>query len=202
MTNVVESQLADGTEITVCSFVYPDDTQQLFDFFCRLPPRIRNYLRFDVTRRDLLEKRLALLDNEDHWLLFAKTGGQIIAQAALDREPYGWTRHVAGVRSVVTDEWDNKGVRDILLHQIVSIAEKKGIERLYTEVQIEQRGYITRLEENGFVPYVTMPGYSKDLKGRMHDVMVMSNDLHNVWDILKERLEDMDIRMPNIHGGS
>jgi len=171
------------------------DLERLAMFFSALPEARRNYLRYNVTDVEMLRSRLGQLDGTDHWRLIAEVGGEIVGDATLDREPYGWTRHVAQIRGVVSPDFDDADVGSVLYTELVHIGDAAGIEVLYTEVMPQQREVIAILGKAGFERSAILRKFAKDLKGRPQDLHVYTNDLSLVWQRLAEHLEMMDIRI-------
>ncbi len=197
-----EVVLADGQTLIVREPKVSQDLEKLVDFFSKLPAAVRNHLRYNVTDIDFCQTRLKQINGIDHWRLIAELDGKIVADATMDREPFGWTRHVAELRSVVDPRFDGLGIESVLLNQLVNLGANSKIEQLYTEVHREQTGLIQLLEKEGFVFETVRKKYAKDLEGKLHDVVIMSNDLEVVWKALAEHLEEMDIKLSRIYPGT
>jgi ribosomal protein S18 acetylase RimI-like enzyme len=178
----------------------PDvDLEPLVEFLAGLPPEARNYLRYDVNDLDTCRRRLKQVDDVDHWRVIAELDGLIVGDVTMDREPYGWSRHVAELRGVVHPKYRYLGIEPILLNQLVKSGAKAGIERLFTVVRADQREMIEIFEKEGFAYEFTRRKYAKDLRGKLKDVVVMSNDLDKVWKQLADQLEEMDIRISRFY---
>lgn len=195
------STLSDGREVIVREPSEPGDAERLHRFLCELPAAVRNYLRYDVTERELFDRRMAQLDRSSHWRLIAEVDGEIAAEATMDREPFGWTRHVAELRAVVSPAFADQGLRALLLHELVRIARRAGIGRVSTEVLAEQKDIIQALSAAGFEREAVRRKYARDLKGRFHDVVVMSANLEAVWEQLQEMVNETDIRIERSRHG-
>jgi len=195
-------KLADGREVIIRKPDPDQDWERLLKFFTKLPRRLRSYLRYNVTDAELCRKRLELVDEHDHWRLIAELEGEIVAEGAMDREPFGWTHHLAHVRTVVDPEVANLGINTILLRRFVQLGRTEGIERFYSEVLREHMDMIRALEKEGFVYETTRRDYAKDIKGRLHDVVILSNDQSAVWRKLRENVEELDIQMSSINRGA
>ncbi len=70
--------LKDGRKISVRS-MRPDDVQRSYEFFCALPAEDRKYLRTDVTRRKLVERRTTEHDGDRVIRIVAVDDGEITA---------------------------------------------------------------------------------------------------------------------------
>jgi hypothetical protein len=171
------------------------DLERLAMFFAGLPESRRQYLRYNVADIEILRERLAQLDDTNHWRLIAEVNGEIVGDATLDREPYGWTRHVAQIRGVVAPDFDNVDVGLILYKELVHIGDISGIELLYTEVMPKQREAVDILGKAGFERSAILRKFARDVKGRPRDLHVYTNDLRAVWERLAQHLTAMDIKM-------
>jgi N-acetylglutamate synthase-like GNAT family acetyltransferase len=197
-----EISLPSGQKIVLRKPQVPQDLVKLASFFSALPLKTRNYLRYDVTSKSLLSQRLESIDWTNHWRLVAEFEGEIVGDGSMDREPFGWTRHVAYLRAVVDPRVSGRGVYRILFKELVVLGSDMGIERFFTEVLKEQQDLIDKLQGEGFAYEATRKGYAKDLKGRAHDVVVLSNDRQALWNALDEQVEDLDIQLPRILSGA
>jgi N-acetylglutamate synthase-like GNAT family acetyltransferase len=168
------------------------DLNSLADFFAVLPSSLQNTMRYRVTDKKLLRQRLEQIDGANHWRLIAEIGGKIVGDATMDREPFDWTRHVAEVRAVVDPQYSLIDIETALFKELAVRGDKAGIERLFTEVMKGQNKLIAALEQTGFVYEATRRKYAKDLQGRLHDVILMSNDLNKVWRSLAMHIEELD----------
>ncbi len=194
--------LSDGRSLLVREPKVPDDLEKMVTFFSALPTAVRNHLRYSVIDIDFCHNRLKQIDGKDHWRLIAELNDEIVADATMDREPFGWTRHVAQLRSVVNPQFSGLGIESVLFNQLVNLGASSMIEKLYTEVHKEQADLIALLEKEGFVYEAVRKKYAKDPKGKLHDVVIMSNDLEVVWKALADHLEEMDIKLSRIYPGT
>jgi ribosomal protein S18 acetylase RimI-like enzyme len=192
-------RLSDNRKVIVREPNPDADLEALVQFLSGLPADVRNYLRYDVTDVDPCRRRLKQVDEVDHWRVIAELDGRIVGDVTMDREPYGWSRHVAELRGVVHPDYRCLGIEPILFNQLVKMGSQAGIERLFTVVRADQREMIELLEKEGFVYEFTRRKYAKDIKGKLRDVVVMSNDLDAVWKQLADKLEEMDIRISRFY---
>jgi len=182
----------DGQKIVLRQPELPADLERLLSFFDRLPPEVRNYMRHDAQDRSAVVRRLSQVDNFSHWRLVAELDGEIVADATLDREPFNWSRHVAEIRTIIDPHFLHRGIRALLCRELVVLGRAEGIERLFTEVSPEQTDLIATLEKEGFAYEATRKKYAKDCEGRVHDIILMSSDLGDVWERLQIFIETLD----------
>jgi GNAT superfamily N-acetyltransferase len=196
----VTCRIADGRELVLRELRGEADLDALLAFFGRLPPEVTNALWYDVHDRELVAARLRQVDGKNHWRLVADLAGEIVGTGVLDREPFGWTRHIAVLRVVVDPAFDRLGVREALCDRLADLARRGGVERLSTELLAEHRAVRSFLESVGFVHEVTRKAYARGVDGKMHDVVIMSNDLESVWQKLEDTLHDMDVSFGRFGG--
>jgi RimJ/RimL family protein N-acetyltransferase len=170
------------------------DLDSLARFFAALPSSLQNTLRYRVKDKELLRQRLKQIDGTNHWRLIAEIEGKIIGDATMDREPFGWTRHVAEVRAVVDPQYSFHDIEAALFKELAVLGDRGGVERLFTEVMKGQNKLIQALEKTGFVYEATRRKYAKDLQGKLHDVILMSNDINKVWRSLARQIEELDMQ--------
>lgn len=188
--------LKNGREIEIREPRVDRDLGALGTFFKSLPADLRIFLRYNVAETEPLRMRLTQIDDHDHWRLIALAEGRIIGDATLDREPYNWTRHVATVRAVVDPRFKGMGVGKALIKEIVALGAASGIELLYSELMREQAEQIALFKSLGFAEEAVRRRYAKDQNGAVHDVVIMANDLNQIWRGLEDKLVDMDTRPP------
>ncbi len=194
--------LLNGEEMTIQHADPVSDLEPLAEYFESLPPESRNYLRYDVTDREAVRRRLEQLDEQNHWRLIGRVDGRIVAGATMDREPYGWTRHMAELRAVVLPQYEDLEIRAVLYHELAEAASAVGIERLFAEVLAEQTELIEKLTHKGFRYETTRKRYAKDLRGKLHDVIVLIAEVEPVWKKLADYIEDLDMQLPRIFKGA
>lgn len=192
---IKKTPLNDGRELVIRQPKGEEDLKKLVRFLSGLPADLRNTLRYNVADQETCRFRLGQLDDKNHWRLIAELNGVIVGDATMDREPFAWTRHVAQLRCVVEPGFQQFGVGQVLFDELVGLGPDAGIERLYTEVMAEQTDLIVMLEKSGFSFEARRNKYAKDPSGKLHDLIIMSNDLDSVWKRLDEQLVEMDIRI-------
>jgi hypothetical protein len=200
---VVTCRLTDGREVLIRRPLVEQDLEKLLAFYAQLPAAVKNHLRYDVGQnRDVGLKRLAQLDSQNHWRLIAELeDGSFVADGTMDRDMFGWTRYIADIRIVVETKYENLGLREALCEELVMLAQKAGVERIETEVLAEHASFITFLEQQGFSREVVRKAYAKGVDGKLHDVIIMSNKLEDVWKRLEDHIQELDISFSRWSGG-
>jgi len=91
--------MRDGRLVTVRS-MHPTDVESSYEFFCGLAEEDRKYLRVDVTRRRMVERRTTELDRSRIERLVVVHDDEIVADGALHLEGHGWGDNVAGLAAI------------------------------------------------------------------------------------------------------
>ena len=91
--------LKDGRQVTV-RHLRPSDVERSYEFFCALPGEDRKYLRVDVTRRRMVERRTTEIDRCRTERLVVVHDDEIVADGALEMEGHGWGDKVAEIRLI------------------------------------------------------------------------------------------------------
>lgn len=200
---VIPCRLADGRELLIRRPDVDRDLDRLLSFYAQLPAAAKNHLRYDVgANREVGAARLHQLDDQNHWRLVAELeDGTFVGDATMDREPFGWLRHIAGIRIVVGVGFEELGVREAICEELIRIAQKSGIERIETEVLPDHESYIRFLSKLGFEREVVRKNRAKGIDGKLHDLLIMSNDLESAWKMLEESIQELDISFARWSGG-
>ena len=153
--------LRDGTPVLIRA-IRPDDKQRLLDAFHRTS-RESIIFRFFGFKKDLTEKELAYLteiDFERHVAIVAtiiKNGKEeMIGVGRYNELKAQGEERVADIAFIVDDEHQNLGLGTILLKQIVTIAQNKGISRLEADVMPENENMLEVFRRSGFKIKKTM----------------------------------------------
>ena len=169
-----------------------DDLDRSFAFFGSLTPEDRVYLRHDVTRREEVENRIRLMKEGRVKRLVALVGDKIIADAALELDPYRWKQHVAELRLIVANPYKRKGLGMLMARELYSSASEAKVEEIMVKMmrpQIAARRIFRRL---GFHEEIVMPDYVKDRGGEVQDMILMRCDLASLWDKLEDYFTHSD----------
>ncbi len=194
------ARISDGQYVVVRAVDRSRDLAALLAFLEALPAEVRQTLPYDVRDPRIVDAHLAQIDGQHHWRAIALLNDLIVADASLDREPFGWARHVALFRAVVRPDLERRGLRHLLCDWLIEAAREAGVERLTAEVLADHGHEVRVLERLGFVQEFTRRSFAKGLDGRLHDVLVLSNDLDVVWRQLEDHLSDMDSYFPGMAG--
>ena len=186
-----EVGLRDGTRV-VLRPMQEDDLDRSQVFFLRLPEADRLHLRMDLTERENVRIRMEATDAMEHWRLVALRGDEIVGDATLHRPRYGWMRHTGEIRCIVAREFQGRGLGGLLLNELFQEATRRGVERLYAEVTPAETAAIRILERLGFRQELTLHDRRKSPDGALHEVIVMTTHIEQLWNRLADLMQAMD----------
>ncbi len=170
-----------------------DDRDRLHVFFKNLPARDRRYFKHDVTQREVITNWCQELDYDRVLPILAiieKDGVEkVVADATLHTESHGWSTHVAKIRTVIAPKYLKKGLGKILLRELYDRAVMRGIQKIQAEVRDDNTDAIALLKRLGFKKEAVFKKHAMDQKGRLHDMIVLYDDLSDLW----KKMDDLNI---------
>lgn len=140
----VTAALADGTEVELRP-VGPDDKPLLQQGMALLSPASRR-LRFMSPIENLSRSQLAYLteiDHESHLAWGVTVGGRPVAVGRLVR--LAAFPEAAEIAITVVDEWQRRGIGQLLVRVLAEIGRSVGIERFVFEALPENEGIVRLL---------------------------------------------------------
>jgi RimJ/RimL family protein N-acetyltransferase len=146
----------------------------LLEFFVALPEDDRLHLRVDVTRRDIVERRMF---PPPHWnvlRLVARAGGRIVAEASIEHRTYGFSAHVGQVRLIVAPELRGTGLAHFLGLQVLAHGVAENLAKIEVHLMHDQPAAIRCFERLGFEREGALEGFVKDVRGGYHDLLILS----------------------------
>jgi len=184
-------QLKDGSEVLIRP-LGPADLERSLEFFRSLPEPDRRYLRADVTRPEVVERRIREIKLGKVKRLIALVGEQIVADGALELAGYDWTSHVGEVRLIVARPFQRKGLGMLMARELYAMAAGHKVELLLVRMmrpQVSARNIFRRL---GFHEQVMLPDHVKDRVGTTQDLIIMRCDLAAMWSELETFFAESD----------
>jgi putative acetyltransferase len=183
--------LRDGRSITVRR-MKPDDVQRSYEFFCALPAEDRKYLRVDVTRRDLVERRTLETDDRRAVRVVAEHDGEIVADGTLELEGHGWGANVAEVRLIVARSWQRLGLGTVMARELFHLASQHRVDRIVARLMRPQAGAHRIFKRLGFHEEFLIPEHVRDQSGAWQDLIIMRCPLDDLWRDLEFELANED----------
>ena len=129
--------LKDGTSVHIRP-IRPEDDRALVEIFNRSSPQTV-YQRFFAALPELtpgMARHLSHVNYDDRMALVAETGAGPVGVARYERTS---DPGLVELGLVIQDDWQNRGLGRILLHEILRAAESNGIHRFRADVLAENR---------------------------------------------------------------
>ena len=186
-------QLRDGTNILIRPLSRKDGSA-LLAFFAALPDDDRLFLKEDVTKKEVIDRWIQELNFEKILSIVAEKDAAIIGDATLHFNIYGWQRHMAEIRCVVSKEYQKKGLGTALMRELVAYAVEKGVVKLSAYMMETQKSAQQAFTRLGFKKEAELKDFVKDIKGKTHNLVVMVNDVSELWKKMEDLLLYYDIR--------
>ncbi|MFV2072009.1 MAG: GNAT family N-acetyltransferase [Thermoanaerobaculales bacterium] len=183
--------LADGRKVNIRS-MRPDDTDRSYEFFCALPAEDRKYLRLDVTRRKVVERRTTELDGSRVERIVVVYEDEIVADGALELQGHGWGDNVAEVRLIIARDWQRFGLGTLVARELFHLASKHRVDRIVVRLMRPQVGAHRIFQRLGFHEEFLIPEHVRDQDGNWQDLIIMRCPLEDLWREMEFELEATD----------
>lgn len=167
-----------------------DDLERSVRFFQGLPAEDRRYLRVDVTKREMVERRLEQAEAGQVQRIVALDGDEIVADGALEYSGEGWQRHIGEIRAIVALDYRRRRLGALLIQELFRGAQREGVEKVVIKMAASQTAGRKICERLGFRLDAMLPGYIKDADGQLEGLIMMSCTLDHVWRELKDFYDD------------
>ncbi len=184
-----EVTLTDGRTV-VMRPLEKGDFDRLCSFFQSLSPDERRFLRHDVGDREMIRKWVEELDFARVIPIIALEGDRIVADATLHVCHHGWMQHVGHVRLVLACSHRNVGLDAIIVHELVVIAESRGLEKLQCHVIEDNAAMVRMFEQIGFEKVAVLKDLVKDANGVNRNLAIMINDVSNLEKLMEDWILD------------
>ena len=163
-----------------------EDVDRSLRFFLDLPPDDRRYLRVDVTKRDLVERRIRdAVEGRVHRLV-AVADDKIVADGALEFSAEAWRRHFGEIRVIVARDYQRLRLGALLIKALFHAAEQRGMEKVVAKMAAPQTGARKIFERLGFHVDSVLPDYIKDADGKLQSLVVLSCTLDEMSKELRD----------------
>jgi ribosomal protein S18 acetylase RimI-like enzyme len=184
-------KLKDGTEVTIRRLKM-EDLDLLMEFYQALPLEDRKYLKFDVTDRKAVQRRLRRTESGDDIRVVAVHGGLIIASGALELSGEAWSKHQGEIRVIVARPFQQRGLGAIMIRELYFIAVQNNLQTVVAKMMRPQVGAQKIFRRLGFRDDSLMPDFVKDIKGESQDLIVMTCDVKQLWKQLDRMFSESD----------
>lgn len=184
-------RMKDGTEVTIRRLT-ANDIDRLMEFYGSLPEEDRRYLKFDVTDRKVVAKRLRRIETGDDIRIAAVHGGVIVASGALELSGEAWSKHQGEIRVLIARPFQHRGLGTIMIRELYFIAVQNNIETIVARMMRPQVGAQKVFRRLGFRDETMLPDFVKDLQGGSQDLIVMTCNVKDLWKELDRTFSESD----------
>ncbi len=183
--------LKDGTKVKIRELKVKD-LDRLMKFFSSLPPEDRKYLRIDVTKRDVVQRRIELTKEGNVIRLIALHNDEIIADGALELSGEEWRKHQGELRVIVARPFQHKGLGMIMVRELYFLAVEKNVDQAVVKMMRPQVAAQRIFRKLGFREELLIPDYVRDMAGKKQDLIIMTCDIKELWKELEHFYTDTD----------
>jgi len=184
-----EAALKDGRVVTIRPLAN-GDFDGLYAFFRALPDEDRLFMRHDVADPEVVGKWVEQLDFDRVVALVAEDEDKIVADGTLHLSQHGWATHVGHIRLVTARTHRHVGLGTLVARELVGLAEKRGLEKLQTQVIEDNVGSVRLFEKLGFRTCAVLNDLVKDQKGNKRNLAIMINDVADLERIIEDWIHD------------
>lgn len=177
--------LKDGTAVLMRPPTM-DDLERECIFFRSLTDEDRQFLRFDVTKREVVERLIREAAEGRAYRIDGFVDERIIAHGALEFSSDGWARHIAEIRVMVAPSHRGQRLGTLLIGHLFREAERRGVEKVVMRMAAPQAAPRHVAERLGFHVDAVLPDHVKDSTGKLHPLVVMSCPLDEVARALRD----------------
>jgi L-amino acid N-acyltransferase YncA len=183
--------LKDGSQVTI-RHIGLEDLEASRTFFNALPPEDKIYLRADVTRPEVFERRLQSVEFGQLRCLIAVDGDRIVADGALEMEAREWKAHLAEIRLFVATDYQRMGLGALLARELYSLALESKVEEIMVRMMRPQKAAQHIFRRLGFRQDAVLANYVRDMDGMKQDLVVMRCDIEALWQEMEDYMSDSD----------
>ena len=181
--------LKDGTTVLLREPTMEDfDTS--INFFNNLPQEDRQYLRVDVTRREIVERRIRQAESGAVYRLWAFEDSEVAGDGSVEFSDDLWRGHIGEVRVIISSRHKQNGMASLLIRELFHFCEKKGMEKVVCTLLGPQQSAIAVCEKLGFRTETVIEDYVKDLNGDFQSLIIMSCTLSEWFRQMKDFYND------------
>jgi len=178
-------KLNDQTEVVIREMERAD-LDDSHAFFRSLPEEDRAYLRRDVTKREVVERRISEAESGSVMRLVGVADGQIVADGSVEIPDEEWKRHVGELRLIVGATHQRKGLGILMARELYLLAASAKMEEIIVKMMRPQEAALSIFRRLGFREEATLHDYVRDQTGRKQDLILMRCDLEALWQEMED----------------
>jgi RimJ/RimL family protein N-acetyltransferase len=182
--------IKDGQELSIRQ-LSKDDFEASLAFFRELPPEDRVQLRADLTKPEVLKRRLRRVDGGKVKRLVALAGDRIVADAELEHSEGPEGRKAGELRVFVARSHQRRGLGHMMARELYTIASGDGLDELYVNVKADEEAALRIFQRLGFRPEDPLEE-GKPRSAKAPKTLRMRCGLAELWQELEHYLHDTD----------
>ncbi len=183
----------DGQDVLIRN-LRPADVESSYEFFADLPEEDRRYLRVDVTKRELVERRTTEIDSGRADRLVAVAGNEIVADGSLELKGHGWGDAIGEIRLIVARSFQHVGLGTLMARELYYLAMQHQLDRIVVRVMRPQQRAHRIMKRLGFTEEFLIPEHVRDQSGEWQDLIIMRCNLDKLWREMESLVEASDWR--------
>jgi len=184
-------KLKDQTEVLIREMAR-EDLDDSHAFFKSLPEDDRAYLRREVTKREVVERRISEIESGAVMRLVAVADGQIAADGSVGIPDEEWKRHVGELRLIVGRPYQRKGLGALMARELYLLAASAKMEEIIVKIMRPQEAALSIFRRLGFREEASLQDYVQDQAGQKQDLILMRCDLEALWQEMEDFLASGD----------
>jgi len=184
-------KLKDGREVTIRRLALYD-LDRLMSFYQKLPLEDRKYLKFDVTNRNVVARRLKRIETGDDIRVIALLNDEIIASGALELSGEQWSKHQGEIRVIIARDFQHEGLGTLIIRELYFIAIQNNVETIVARMMRPQVNAQKIFRKLGFREEMLLPDFVKDIEGAPQDMIIMTCSVKNLWKELDHLFSESD----------
>ena len=149
------------------------DRDNILAFANAQPAHDLLFLPSDITQPEHVDEWIEELERGELVTILALRDGRILGYSTISRSPWSWSRHVAELRVMVSDDVRRQGVGQILTKEVFRIALDWGVEKVTARMTADQHGALNIFQRLGFRNEALLKDEVKDRDGNSHDLIVL-----------------------------
>lgn len=158
----------------------PDDVDELWAFFRRLPEGERTFVREPVTDRSVVA---GWLDDDRPLRSVVRLDGELVGYLSLT-PGVGWSAHVGQLALVIDPAVRGRGLGHRLARHALHQAVDGGLAKVLVEVPAAHESTIAIFARLGFRPEALLVDHVRDPDGEPSDLIVLANHTREDWELL------------------
>jgi GNAT superfamily N-acetyltransferase len=168
-----------------------EDRENIILFFMALCEREKLFIRDDDINPALAVPWPGYLDYSRSFPILALYNNKIIGIATLHRSDFSWLTHLGNIRITVSPDHRRKGLGRTLAGELFRNSLQLGLDKIVTEIVKDQVEVSLFYNCLGFRTEASLTGHFLDDDGVKHDILIMSNNLKQLWKYWVEESEKM-----------